>query len=386
MNPESRQPAEKFRVELLVSPRHNSLLTSSFVSGLGALARSGQIVLSIAGAAEKRTNLNVLELSIGAANSREKQWVAVDYADRSDVFCADCLERADVYFKRNFWSSATRELPDGLRHKVRPAGITFGSYVPGTRRHMVRCAVTALAGRLRRPSAYSPIRAARRFLRELEEIRCFLAESDWERDGNDQAQARVVFQTRLWNPEDNPEIDRSEINRARIALARGLRAEFGSLHTIGLLDTDWARVMAPDALLVDKVSRREYAQQLRTSTIAVNSSGLDGSIGFKVAESLAAGCALVSEPLHVELPVPLKPGVNYLPFEGPDDCVRQVRRLLDDPELTEQMRGANLRYYHDNIKPAAMARNLLERAYSSSLARDPGGTGVYQTLRQSLSV
>ena len=104
---------------------------------------------------------------------------------------------------------------------------------------------------------------------------------------------------------------------------------------------------------------------MQTSMISVYSSGLDNCIAFKLADMLAAGCAIVSEPIRPQLPVPLVDGVNFLPFTTAEECVAQCRHLLDDPDVAERMRKANAAYYRDNVRPDRMAANLLDRAVSS---------------------
>jgi hypothetical protein len=78
---------------------------------------------------------------------------------------------------------------------------------------------------------------------------------------------------------------------------------------------------------------------------------------------LAAGAAIVSQPFHFELPEPLQPGINFLPFESPEECVQQCKRLLEDLDLAERMRSENLMYYRRYVRPEAYVRDLLDRAF-----------------------
>ena len=91
----------------------------------------------------------------------------------------------------------------------------------------------------------------------------------------------------------------------------------------------------------------------------MNTDGLDGSPGFKIGESMAAGAAIVSQPFRFELPEPLVPEVHYLPFAEPEECVAQCRRLLEDRPLADRMRRTNLLYYRRHVRPEAHVRNLL---------------------------
>lgn len=86
-------------------------------------------------------------------------------------------------------------------------------------------------------------------------------------------------------------------------------------------------------------------------------------MAFKMAEYLAAGLCIVSQPLKHELPVPLIEGVNYLPFRTPEECVAQCRRLASHPSESAQMRAANLEYYRRWVAPKATVSNVLLRSF-----------------------
>ncbi len=103
---------------------------------------------------------------------------------------------------------------------------------------------------------------------------------------------------------------------------------------------------------------------IRKTTVAVYTRGLHDSLAFKLAEYLAAGVCIVSDPFKHRLPVDLVPGVHYLPFTTHDECIRQCRRLLDNPTEAQRMRAANVRYYRDWVEPQAHIRDLLARAFA----------------------
>jgi hypothetical protein len=63
-------------------------------------------------------------------------------------------------------------------------------------------------------------------------------------------------------------------------------------------------------------------------------------------------------------PQPLKPGINYLPFDTVDECVERCAQLLDNPEQAQEMRRRNWEYYTNEIAPARHMLNLIETAFS----------------------
>jgi len=358
----SSEPA--YEVRWLVSPRHDALGASSVVAGLGALAGSGELRLHLAALRSATIEPHVFRFEVDDLASGETRRVALEVFDRADRFDRETLRDVDVYFKQTLDAGPVEDLPDEWRARVRPAGLTFATRVAGTRSLVARSALASCTAWALSHGGRGTLRTALRRIREGVDIAGTLPIEDWERSPADEVLHEVVYQTRLWPPEPGHDVDRRAVNQGRIDMVRALRAEFGGPERIGVIHSDFAAAEAPDTLLSRKVSRREYARQLRTSLISVNTHGLDGSPGFKIGESLAAGAAMVSQPFRFELPEPLRPDVHYLPFTTPDECVTQCRRLLDDHDLAERLRSENLRYYHRFVRPEAHVRNLLAWAFA----------------------
>lgn len=360
-----RSKGPRLQVHWLVSPTHNVPITCSLVTGFSDLCKRREIELEMSFLSGNPGSEHTMRFNVTNPSGGDTRKVGIDVSDRRDSFCLTTLDSVDLYFKRNYWPESTSNLPANLQEKVQPAGITFGCYMPGSRGLLVKSALMAFVGRSRSPRKYDVVQSTRRLISELEQIRCFLPNSVWESSADDSVISRIVFQTRVWNNHPERKIDRTDVNNSRISLTRALRNSFGFEDSVGLLDTMSAREFAADAILSRKVSRADYAEQLRTSLIAVNSHGLDGSCGFKVAESLAAGCAIVSQPFKIDFPVPFEPNVHYLPFEKPEECVAQCRYLLENRDIAEKMRATNLDYYDKHVRPTSLARNILDRVFDS---------------------
>jgi hypothetical protein len=101
----------------------------------------------------------------------------------------------------------------------------------------------------------------------------------------------------------------------------------------------------------------------KPASIGISTRGLHHSTPFKLGEYLASSKAIVSEPIRHQLYVPLREGVNYLNFSGPDECVAQCALLLNDSARTARMREANRRYYIEQAEPSAAVANCIERAF-----------------------
>ncbi len=352
-----------YRVRWLVSPLHDTHGTSSFVAGLGALANSGYLELALEPLKSTQLEPHVMHLVVEDLASGRVQHIGFEVFDRADRFDYVTIRQVDTYFKQTLDRQFLADFPAEFRDRVRAGGLTFSTCVAGTRRLVARSALTSCVAHAQSYGPRATPGAVRRMLKDFFNLSGTLLLSDWERTEDDPLRGDVVFQTRLWQPSHDHVVDRKTVNKARVDVVRALRNAFGSGDQIGLIHSEFAAAEAPDALLTQKVSRKDYARQLRTSLISVNTHGLDGSPGFKIGESLAAGAAIVSQPFHFELPEPLQPGINFLPFETPEECVHQCKRLLDDLDMAERMRSENLLYYQRYVRPEALVRNLLERAF-----------------------
>jgi len=358
----SNSPNRRFQVEWPVSPLHRLEITASVVAGFASLKKAGVLDLRIRSLPDPEAAPHITLLHVTDKSSGERRTVAFDEYDRNDRIDLKTLNEVDVYFKRSYYSPSLEGMEAYLRSRIHPSGLTFACSTPGSRLLLIRLALAAYSARMR-ASGLAGFKEANALLyHNAAQVEGMLPDHAYERRASDSIRDQVVFQTRIWPEEPDPTIDRGPVNRERLRLVESLRAEFDLPDLIGLLPTDYALAEAPHAVLSRKVGRAEYAQQLRTSLIAVNSHGLDGAAGFKLAESLAAGCALVSQPFLFELPEPLEPEVHFLPFQTPEECVAQCRRLMDDRELATRIRREAREYYLRNTAPSAHAWSLLTRA------------------------
>jgi hypothetical protein len=98
---------------------------------------------------------------------------------------------------------------------------------------------------------------------------------------------------------------------------------------------------------------------VKEHSICIATTGLHDSIGWKMAEYVAASRAIVSEPLHFELPGNFEKDVNYLEFEHVDQLVSKLQTLLQSQKTVLQMMESNFRYYNNFLKPENMIFNTL---------------------------
>ena len=118
------------------------------------------------------------------------------------------------------------------------------------------------------------------------------------------------------------------------------------------------------------MDRRSFMKLLKNSLIAVATTGLHNSIGWKLPEYLASAKCIVTEPLQYELPTPLEENRNYLTFRTPEECVAACETILDSAQLAKEMRYNNYNYYIREVEPSAHMLSCIERAFSTKYGQD----------------
>lgn len=181
---------------------------------------------------------------------------------------------------------------------------------------------------------------------------------------NLEQEPKVLFMVRAWNPaamtSKHKQEEYHEVNEMRSRCLRSLKREFGNAFFGGFYG-DYAQEHYPDLLLDQpKLSKQgQYMKQLRQFPICVATTGLHGSIGWKMAEYVAQSKAIVTETLNYQIPGDFANERNYLEFQTPEQCVEVTARLFQDAGVRSRLMMNNYRYYQAYSKPEALVFNTL---------------------------
>ena len=127
----------------------------------------------------------------------------------------------------------------------------------------------------------------------------------------------------------------------------------------------------------DKLTgKRAYLHRMQHTEICVASTGLHGSTGWKLAEYVAAGRAIVTEPLQYTLPGGFEEGKNYKTYTSPAECETQLRQLLADPAAILAMAQHNAVYYQHGCGRSSRCGSL---AAAGNRGEIRGRTGYGRT-------
>jgi hypothetical protein len=182
---------------------------------------------------------------------------------------------------------------------------------------------------------------------------------------------KVLFMARAFGPEFANSIKKREeidsVNNTRAKCIRLLRQEFREHFLGGFMHDDYAAAKFKDCLIPDKnlSLRGNYMRLMREFPICVATTGLHGSIGWKLAEYVSHAKAIVTEKLNYRVPGHFENGENYLDFVSAEDCVESSVRLFHDQDLRSKLMMANYRYYQSHLRPDSLVLNTLATVISS---------------------
>ena len=363
-----------------VYPDLNSAHASQVYSGLFELAKEGKITLEFTDEFDERivksARNSVLCVQVSDSEIRRMRTVCFDMFDGFEISSVERLRLCDIYFKRSFSDDYVGGLDPADRKKIVPYGLNYECRSRNEREVVKRLLISHRATRSSSKNLPSFLRyvssGVMRYLLLRADIDLLglkpMAVDDFVVEPGEPAESRVLLQTRLWTPEECPRIGASqlkEINDMRVDTVRSLRKRFAGRFVGGLTPTAFARQRHPDLCLeAEDTRRRTYMDAVKKCLVCVTTTGLHGSIGFRLAEYLAASRCIVTEPLGYRLPVQLKEGPNYLTFRTPQECVEACERLLADPPSANRMRHENYRYYLDEVEPSALVQKCLSTAIS----------------------
>lgn len=346
-------------------PLSNVAHLQQVFAGFEALHRAGKIVLAYHYGAAKRFGLNLTgpldpDAFLVVAEVENGPVVVFDTHDSARV-CEPLYARCDFYFKRSHSLAEHRDYP-----KMRPLG-------PNLEIELSRASRFGVERAMRLPQERTRFRALARALRlpgndVVDESRLLVRP-------HASADPHVLFVTRAWNPLESksPDLmktrDRLAISDMRAECIRRLRSVFGPRFTGGLYRDAFAAERYPDALVDANVptDRASHLARLPRFDICVSSAGLHRSVGWKFAEYLASGRAVIAEQMAFGAPGGLTEGIHYLGFSTVEECVSSALEIAENHQMRQQMMDAAQTYYREWVSPPAMVEHALAAAMAQAL-------------------
>lgn len=273
--------------------------------------------------------------------------VVFDLSDHQQIERVAYLPDCDLYFKRSL-NPADLHLPMG--EKLRPLGLVTGQKV-----NVSTLRVRQLLFQLTRQRA-APFADARtpRYAKEF--AVCVGRTRDiaeFELDADHQVEQQVLFQTRTWSPTSVKDVNVEEVNQFRRDLAVALQKEFGSKFVGGIYNE------ASSSWNLLSSAREAYLTESKSSGIGISTTGLHGSVPWKLFEYFAGAKVVISQRNNTLLRVPLQEGIDCLEFDTVDEAVAQCESVLSDVNKFVDLRMGAAEYYSRALKPSSWALGIV---------------------------
>lgn len=279
------------------------------------------------------------------------------------------LEDCHVYFKRSYSPAVASSLPAALRRKVRPLGFNYRVLPDGMDLRAVRRALSLRGWSAETLATCKQAVDINNWFGFQPRVQLLQAPPD------PGAEPNVLFLVAAYDPYDDPARspekiqDRISINETRARCVRLLKKALGRRFTGGFSHSRFAAKQYPDLVVPPgTTSQAQYFRTLQSYPICIATTGLHGSIGWKLAEYVAFSKAIVSERLLFQVPGSFAPGKNYIEFNSPDECANAAVRLVEDAELRRELMLNNAAYYRDRLRPDALVRNALQTALEQGVS------------------
>jgi hypothetical protein len=278
------------------------------------------------------------------------------------------LDHCDFYFKRSFSTAVNAELPPNQRDKIRPLGLNY-LVLPST----VDPFAVRRAFRLR-GAARTRVQSVLKQAVDVHNVLGFEPRVDaMESPPDFTLPPRVLFLVAAYDPHDDPERsadkieERININETRARCIALLKEALGDRFTGGFTSSPLTRTQYSDLVAPESTtSKPDYIATLRSHPICVATTGLHGSIGWKLGEYVAFSKAIVSEKLVYGVPGDFAPESHYVEFTSPEGCVEAAVRLVEDRDLRERLMSNNAAYYREYVRPDALIHNALAVALGTT--------------------
>lgn len=337
-----------FTCELNYTPNFHLM---QVYTGFYALYRKGIIDLKVNFV---KSNADTLPVTTVIVNNKHR--VVFDCLDGGqmvkDIFKKPSPHKGyDFYFKRSYHAALQQEKPENLL--IFPLGLNYNVQPDENLFSFNNNAKLKLEYFLKTN------KLARKFFKKR-----FYYTKDFEYYPVKPAKNKILFITRLWDPEEakspRSKVLRQQYNELRIDCIEACKKEYGKMFTGGLYNEAYAKKNFSPLVISDALTNKaSYLQTVKEHSICITTTGLHNSIGWKLAEYVAASRAIVTEPLHFDVTGNFSAGTNYLEFTTSDELLQQVELLLNDTRLMADMMQNNYYYYNNYLKPENLILNTL---------------------------
>ena len=113
----------------------------------------------------------------------------------------------------------------------------------------------------------------------------------------------------------------------------------------------------------ERMDLHEYLERTRRSAVVFSNPAAHGCLGWKLGEFLALGKAIITVPIHGDLPSPLRHGEHLHVVEDDVDAMREaILQITQDHEYRGRLEAGARDWYEANMSPRRVGERLLAAA------------------------
>lgn len=141
-----------------------------------------------------------------------------------------------------------------------------------------------------------------------------------------------------------------------VSLFKSIRAEIGFVYS----QKKNKNPAFQEYVTNEWIPKKTYLHKTQQSVLVFNTPAWDLCHGWKLAEYLALGKAIISTPFYNELPVPLEHGKHIHFVSGSVDEIQEaVQIILTDATYRQGLEKQGRNYYDQYVQPKAVVQHLL---------------------------
>lgn len=371
----------KDNLEVIIYPSSNSTHLLQIYTGLALLTEDELIStrLSLKPLFEHEIGDHILGILLIDKHKNISKKIIFDMGDSGEIKYKKALKNSDIYFKRSYHISHIENIPSIEKSKILPFGFNY-CCISKHDLNIFKRLVTEFWAKKRNilnnpKSIISLVKYSLRLYGSHKGVlnndyRRILLDDEFEYSPSNKKTNKILFQTRLWDHQNVPSMHKDELdhlNHSRAELVQLLKNNYKQRFIGGLQQSDTASKHYPHLLATSSTAQNDYINLVKDSEIAITTTGLFQSNGWKLPEYLASSCCVITEPIYFKTPLELKEKTNILTFKTPFECLENIAILDEDEELRNNMMKSNFDYFKNQIHPKNLMHNCLEKALTYSL-------------------
>lgn len=117
-----------------------------------------------------------------------------------------------------------------------------------------------------------------------------------------------------------------------------------------------------DLISMKRISMWQYDKRNRKSWFVFNTPSVGGCHGWKLAEFLCEGKAIISSHMLNLMPGDFINGMHYIEANTPDEMANAIVQLRDNYHLVQTLKKNAFQYFNDNLAPEVVMRRVFDCA------------------------